>query len=105
MWAKALFEGLYGSKDQASQNIIEDIIEELDEARKSSDKTHFAQVLFDRLFNQEPQHLLTSLGDRLTKSETEVSKEEKEETQAFLEKIKPLKFADYKDSIEIEATD
>ena len=62
-------------------------------------------MLFDRLFNQEPQHLLTSLGDRLTKSETEVSKEEKEETQAFLEKIKPLKFADYKDGIEIEETD
>ena len=69
VWAKALFEGLYGSKDMASQNIIEDIIEELDEARKSSDKIQFAQVLFDRLFSKEPQHLLSSLGDRLTKSE------------------------------------
>ena len=33
VWAKALFDGIYGSKELANQNIIEDIIEDLEKAK------------------------------------------------------------------------
>jgi hypothetical protein len=33
VWAKALFDGIYGPKESANQNIIEDIIEDLEKAR------------------------------------------------------------------------
>lgn len=39
VWAKALFEGLYGPKEAATQNIIEDIIEDLEKARSSASDT------------------------------------------------------------------
>ena len=42
MWAKALFEGLFGSKEKASSNIIEDIIDELEEAKQSNEDTKYA---------------------------------------------------------------
>lgn len=58
IWAKALYEGLYGNKDQASSNIIEDIIEELDQARGSSATIQFAEILFQRLFSKEVLHLV-----------------------------------------------
>lgn len=96
MWAKALFEGLFGEKEKASTNIIEDIIDELDEAKKANEETKYAQVLFDRLFHKEPAHLVQSLGDRIEKGQTEITKEEKEETQKFLDKIKVLKFVEFK---------
>ena len=38
MWAKALFEGIYGPKEAVTQNIIEDIVEDLDKARENSAK-------------------------------------------------------------------
>jgi hypothetical protein len=41
VWAKALFEGLFGSKDQSSTNIIEDIIEELEKAKQANDQNHY----------------------------------------------------------------
>jgi len=66
VWAKALYEGLYGSKDQASSNIIEDILEELEQARKGENQVRFAEILFDRMFNNEPANLKKSLKDRLT---------------------------------------
>ena len=80
MWAKALFEGLFGSKEKASSNIIEDIIDELEEAKKSNEDTKYAQVLFDRLFSKETGNLIQSLRDRLEKGENKVEIEEKEET-------------------------
>ena len=95
MWAKALFEGLFGSKEKASSNIIEDIIDELEEAKKSNEDTKYAQVLFDRLFSKEPAHLIQSLGDRLEKGENKVEVEEKEETKKFLDKIRVLKLDDF----------
>lgn len=36
VWAKALFEGLYGPKEAVSQNIIEDIIEDLEAVAASN---------------------------------------------------------------------
>jgi hypothetical protein len=33
VWAKALFEGLFGPKEAAQQNMLEDIIEDLEKAR------------------------------------------------------------------------
>ena len=53
VWAKALFEGLYGPKEQ-SNNIIDDIIQELQEASSSPNPLNFAYILFDRVFNKEP---------------------------------------------------
>ena len=61
VWAKALFEGLYGSKEAATQNIIEDIIEDLEKARQASNETknhtEFAKILIDKLFGLEPENL------------------------------------------------
>jgi hypothetical protein len=45
VWAKALFEGLYGPKEAATQNIIEDIIEDLENARnKASDSGNHTEL-------------------------------------------------------------
>jgi hypothetical protein len=43
VWAKALFEGLFGPKEQ-SNNIIEDIIQEINSAQDvtSTDKVAYA---------------------------------------------------------------
>ena len=57
VWAKALFEGIFGAKDGASQ-IFEDIIEELDAARRSNAQESFVEILFDRVFDREPRHLI-----------------------------------------------
>jgi hypothetical protein len=46
VWAKALFEGLFGAKDSQGSGFIEDIIEELEEARKNPDQIAFAAILF-----------------------------------------------------------
>lgn len=53
VWAKALFEGVFGAKDGASQ-IFEDIIEELDAARKENAHETYVETLFDRVFHREP---------------------------------------------------
>ena len=53
VWAKALFEGLYGPREQTN-NIIDDIIQELQSATSSENPLQFSQVLFDRVFSKEP---------------------------------------------------
>lgn len=68
-WAKFLFDGLFGPKDQASNNMIEDIIEELEVAKGTP---RYTEIIFDRVFNTDPQNLVTSLGDRITKGEEEM---------------------------------
>lgn len=69
VWAKALFEGLYGPKEGATQNIIEDIIEDLEKARLNSaetgNHTEFAQILIDKVFGLEPENLHKTLNERL----------------------------------------
>ena len=95
VWAKALFEGVYGAKDGASQ-IFEDIIEELDAARQSNDQASFIEILFDRVFEHEPQHLIDSLTGRLMSSEEPITEEEANETRAFVAKIRPLKLINFK---------
>ena len=57
VWAKALFEGLFGPKDSTGSGFIEGIIEELNEAR-NSDLLVFAQIIFLRLFLGEPEQLI-----------------------------------------------
>lgn len=59
VWSKALFEGLYGSKDQ--QNIIEDIVENITMARKEGNVDHFLGLLFKKIFNDEVATLKESL--------------------------------------------
>ena len=61
VWAKALFEGVYGPKDGGASQIFEDIIEELDAARQGNDHLSFVEILFDRVFHREPEHLIESL--------------------------------------------
>lgn len=75
VWAKALFEGVYGSKDGASQ-IFEDIIEELEAARVGKAQETFVEILFDRVFDREPQHLIDSHDGRIKNSETAITAEE-----------------------------
>jgi hypothetical protein len=52
VWAKALYEGLYGGKDK--QNIIEDIVESITQARTQGDTDSFVRLVFDSLFFNEP---------------------------------------------------
>ena len=96
VWAKALFEGVYGGKDAGASQIFEDIIEELDAARKGNDQEAYVEILFDRVYHREPQHLIDSHGGRIENSETPITAEELEETKVFLAKIKPLKLSDFK---------
>jgi hypothetical protein len=57
VWAKALFEGLFGPKEQ-SNNVIEDIIAEISSSTSASnDKIAYSQIAFDRVFGQEVQVL------------------------------------------------
>lgn len=77
VWAKALFEGVYGGKDGASQGIFEDIIDELEAARKNVEDRHtFIELVFDRVFHREPQHLIDSHTGRMENSETKITTEE-----------------------------
>lgn len=105
VWAKALFEGLYGSKEAATQNIIEDIIEDLEKARLKSDETknhtEFAQILIDKLFGLEPENLQKTLTER-SKME-DCDKDEKESILEFVGKIKPHHFKDFKSNMEVSA--
>ena len=68
MWSKALFEGLYGSKDQ--QNIIEDIVDQILVARKEGNVDNFLKLLFKKIFNDEVATLQSSLEGKLNNSET-----------------------------------
>jgi len=52
VWAKALYEGLFGPKEQ-SNNIIEDIIAEISSSVKEGDKLSYPQIVFDRVFGHE----------------------------------------------------
>ena len=89
VWAKALFEGLYGPKEAATQNIIEDIIEDLEKARSSASESgnhaEFAQILIDKIFGLEPENLKKTLGERI--KSTECDAEEKASTEEFLAKV------------------
>ena len=93
VWAKALFEGVYGPS--GGGQVFEDIIEELESARKDNDLAGFVKVLFDRVYGKEPQHLIDSHGGRLENGENELAKEELEETKEFLAKIRPLKLESF----------
>ena len=59
-----MFEGLFGSKEAATSNMLEDIIEDLDKARQnaSGDHTAFARILVDKIFGTEPQNLKATLA-------------------------------------------
>ena len=76
--------------------MIEDIIEELDSAKG-------AQIIFTRMFKEEPASVLTALSDRITKGEEEVTEQEKVETEEFLKKIRPLEVSEFKLDEEIDA--
>ena len=66
VWAKALYEGLFGSKEAATQNIIEDIIEDLEKAKnESKDHLQYASILIDKVFGMEPENLKSTLSQRI----------------------------------------
>ena len=104
VWAKALFEGLYGPKEASTQNIIEDIIEDLEKARSSASETgnhtQFAQILIDKVFGLEPDNLMKTLGERIKMPECDA--EEKASTEEFLAKIQPLFFKDFNTGMEVD---
>ena len=64
VWAKALYEGLFGPKEQ-SNNIIEDIIAEITKSAQGDDRLSFAQVVFDRVFGHEVQVLIDNISAKL----------------------------------------
>lgn len=102
-----MFEGLFGPKDSGSSEFIEGIIEEIDKAKESNDQKQYVQTIFNRLYFDEPQHLLKSHGGRLERDEKDeeakgqessekITKEEKEEISKFLAKINTMKFEQFK---------
>lgn len=99
VWAKALFEGIYGPKEASSTNIIEDIVEDLDKARKNS-ASEFAQVLIDKVFGREPEDLIKTLTQGIAKDD--IDPEEKAETHKFISMIKPHFFKDFSSTIDID---
>jgi hypothetical protein len=64
VWAKALYEGLFGPKEQ-SNNIIEDIISEIAHNVKGDDHISYAQIVFDRVFGHEVQVLIDNISAKL----------------------------------------
>lgn len=64
VWAKALYEGLFGPKEQ-SNNIIEDIIAEITKSAQGDDRLSFSQVVFDRVFGHEVQVLIDNISAKL----------------------------------------
>jgi ubiquitin-like 1-activating enzyme E1 B len=92
VWAKALYEGLFGAQ---TSGFVEGIIEEL-EAAKSSDA--YAQILFSRLFNHEVVHLI---DHNMMRMNTDIPAEEKAEIQQFCGKLRPIDFEQFKDEITI----
>jgi hypothetical protein len=65
VWAKALFEGLYGPKENAT-NIIQDIVDEIaSSASCGGDILVQAELIFERVFNREVRELLDNLNARL----------------------------------------
>lgn len=104
MWAKALFDGLYGPKEAATQNIIEDIIEDLEKARLNSSESgnhvEFAQILIDKVFGLEPENLKKTLAER-TKMD-DCDPEEKASTEEFIDKIFPVFFKKFSCGMEVD---
>lgn len=91
MWAKALFEGLFGPKEN-STNIIQDIVDEISASGGSDDHLKQAQIIFDRVFGQEVRVLKENLGARLTKKPSEGAAADAETDHEFLSKINVLDF-------------
>jgi ubiquitin-like 1-activating enzyme E1 B len=50
VWAKALFEGIYGPKEQAN-DVTGDIVKEFEDIKQISDTFAFCQLLFERVYN------------------------------------------------------
>lgn len=106
VWAKALFEGIYGPKEAVTQNIIEDIVEDLDKARENSAKSgnhqEFAQILIDKVFGDEPENLRKTLAERVKMPDCD--KEEKASSEAFISLIKPHYFKDLSQGMEVDSS-
>lgn len=106
VWAKALFEGIYGPKEAVTQNIIEDIVEDLDKARENSAKSgnhqEFAQILIDKVFGDEPENLRKTLAERIKMPDCD--KEEKASSEAFISLIKPHYFKDFSQAMEVDSS-
>ena len=107
VWAKALFEGIYGPKEAATQNIIEDIVEDLEKARENSaatgNHTEFAQILVDKVFGNEPENLKKTLGERIKMPDCDP--DEKASTEEFLGKIKPHFFKEFSQNMEVDQSE
>lgn len=96
-----MFEGIYGPKEAAQQNIIEDIVEDLNKARdESKNQLDFAKILIDKVFGLEPKNLKATLGERMLMEQCD--QEEKNSIKEFIDKIKPVFFQDYSQQIEID---
>lgn len=101
VWAKALFDGLFGPKEQ-SNNIIEDIIAQIQSSGDNSNKVQYAAIVFDRVFGFEVQTLLDNLNAKRQHQETPLEENKGEEQEAddgFLSKIKPLNFCEFIDKV------
>jgi len=106
VWAKALFEGIYGPKEAVTQNIIEDIVEDLEKARENSAQSgnhlEFAQILIDKVFGDEPENLKKTIGERIKMPDCD--KDEKASSEAFISLIKPHYFKDLAPKMEIDSS-
>ena len=95
VWAKALYEGLFGPKEQ-SNNIVEDIVQELQATE--GDRLVHAKIVFQRLFQKEIEQLITNI--RIKIESGNLSIEEIQSEQEFLVKIKMLLIEQYEEDIQ-----
>lgn len=77
VWAKALYEGIYGPKENAANpDVVDEILAELELARQESDNAgeheKFAAMLFEKVFTKEPEKLRKTLLEGSTTKEDEV---------------------------------
>lgn len=101
-WAKALFEGLYGQKDQ--QNIIEDIIKEITESRTTGNVVSFVNTVVEKMFWHEPNQVKLSFQGKLDNSEKQIEAAQREEDTKLVLRIKPIKLADFLELTDLPET-
>lgn len=97
VWAKALYEGIYGPKENAANpDIVDEILADLEKARLDADKSgehsEFAKLLFNQVFGQEPAKLKATLEEAV--KAPEAAEAEKISNESFMKLIKPLTFED-----------
>ncbi|CDW72705.1 sumo-activating enzyme subunit 2 [Stylonychia lemnae] len=100
VWAKALFDGLFGSRDQ-SDHIIDYLPEPIQD--QSADFFDYAKQVFSKLFDEEVKNQIQAVKSKLM-AQT-LNPDEKQSEESFLKKINVLEFSNHEESIQRDLTD